>query len=60
MSSPTSPSASTKAHQFNKILNQKSSSTRLRTAEDVDEALKKLRRLVLVNGIPSDVVRWLD
>lgn len=58
MSSPTSPTATTKAHQFNKILNQKnaSSSSRIRTIEDVEEALKKLRRLILVNGIPSDVV----
>lgn len=57
MSSPTSPSAATKAHQFNKLLNQKpSSSSRIRTPEDAEEALKKLRRLVLVNGIPSEVV----
>lgn len=58
MSAETSSSSATKAHQFNKILNQRtaSSSSRIRTVDDVEEALKKLRRLVLVNGIPSDVV----
>ena len=57
MSSSTSPSAATKAHQFSKLLNQKpGSSSRIRTPEDAEEALKKLGRLILVNGIPSEVV----
>lgn len=60
MSDLSSPSATTKAYQFNKILNQKSSSSRLRTPEEVDEAIKKLRRLILVNGIPSDAVSSVD
>jgi len=47
-----------KAQQFNKIFNQSKSTSgsKARTPEDIEEALKKLRRLILVNGIPSDEV----
>ncbi|KAI0082820.1 bub2 protein [Panus rudis PR-1116 ss-1] len=52
--SSTSAEAAT-AHSFNKILNQHRSSSRQRTAHDVEESVKKLRRLILVDGIPSAV-----
>lgn len=54
--SSTSPEAAT-AHSFNKILNQYKSSSKHRHASDVEESIKKLRRLILVDGIPSAVVR---
>lgn len=55
MSDPaTTISEATKAQQFNKVLNQRHS--RNRTPEDVQEGLRKLRKLVLLNGIPSEVV----
>ncbi|CCM00479.1 uncharacterized protein FIBRA_02513 [Fibroporia radiculosa] len=55
MSSSSSPSssASAAAHSFNKILNQFKHSSKLRTALDVEDSIKKLRRLILVDGIPS-------
>lgn len=50
-------SVASTAHSFNKILNQPRLSSKSRQAGDVDEAIKKLRRLILVDGIPSSVVR---
>ncbi|KAK7693735.1 hypothetical protein QCA50_003307 [Cerrena zonata] len=50
--SSTSAEAAT-AHSFNKLLNQHKSSSRSRSAADVEESMKKLRRLILVDGIPS-------
>jgi hypothetical protein len=47
------PSEDTIAQQFNKILNQKRSKGR--TSADVDESLRRLRKQVLTNGIPSEV-----
>ena len=44
------------AHSFNKILNQPRLTSKLRQAGNIDEAVKKLRRLILVEGIPSAVV----
>ncbi|KAG8920144.1 hypothetical protein FRC01_000899, partial [Tulasnella sp. 417] len=41
-----------KAHAFNKLLNQPRLSTKFRTQADIDDGLKKLRRLILVEGIP--------
>ncbi|KAI0263799.1 TBC-domain-containing protein [Gloeopeniophorella convolvens] len=41
------------AHTFNKILSQPKSSSKTRTTEDVEESVKKLRRLILIEGIPS-------
>ncbi|CAE6409745.1 unnamed protein product [Rhizoctonia solani] len=39
---------------LNKLLNApRLSATKFRTKEDVDEGLKKLRRLILLDGIPT-------
>lgn len=54
MSSPEAAAAV--AHSFNKILNQHKSS-KSRRSGDVDEGLKKLRRMILVEGVPSKIVR---
>jgi hypothetical protein len=45
------------AHAFNKILSQPKLSSKTRTPEDVEESVKKLRRLILIEGIPSKAVR---
>jgi cell cycle arrest protein BUB2 len=47
----------TAAHSFNKILGQPKLSSKTRTPEDVEESVKKLRRLILIEGIPSKAVR---
>lgn len=47
----------TTAHAFNKILTQPRLSSKTRTSEDVEESVKKLRRLILIEGIPSRAVR---
>jgi len=44
------------AHSFNKLLNQ-SRSTKSRGTGELDEAIKRLRRMILVEGIPSAQVR---
>ncbi|KAF9512526.1 hypothetical protein BS47DRAFT_1486202 [Hydnum rufescens UP504] len=49
----SSPPLIAKAQQFNKILNQ-SKYSGSRIPEDIEDGLKKLRRLILVNGIPSE------
>jgi len=54
--SPSDKAAAAAAHSLNKILNQPKSSKSKRSG-DADESLKKLRRLILVEGIPSAVVR---
>jgi hypothetical protein len=46
----------TTVHAFNKILAQPKLSSRTRTPEDVEESVKKLRRLILIEGIPSRAV----
>ncbi|KAN0107165.1 Rab-GTPase-TBC domain containing protein [Russula decolorans] len=43
----------TTVHAFNKILSQPKLSSKARTSEDVEESVKKLRRLILIEGIPS-------
>ncbi|KAJ8518199.1 hypothetical protein ONZ45_g4703 [Pleurotus djamor] len=48
-------SAAATAHSFNKLLNQPKSASRSRGSADPDEGIKKLRRLILVDGIPSAV-----
>lgn len=53
---PTMSSATQTAHSFNKILNQPRLTSKSRQAGDIDEAVKKLRRLILVEGIPSAIV----
>lgn len=45
------------AHAFNKILSQPKLSSKTRTPDDVEESVKKLRRLILIEGIPSRAVR---
>ena len=42
---------------FNKVLNQPKVQRTSRTPTDVSENIKKLRRLILVEGIPSEAVR---
>jgi len=44
------------AHAFNKILSQPKLSSKTRTSDDVEESVKKLRRLILIEGIPSKAV----
>lgn len=56
MSSSSSPAAAI-AHSFTKVLNQHKHSSKLRSAAEVEDSVKKLRRLILVDGIPSSVVR---
>ncbi|KAI0317392.1 bub2 protein [Amylostereum chailletii] len=46
----SSASQAATAHSFNKILNQTSKS---RSRQDIEESVKKLRRLILIEGIPS-------
>ncbi|KAH9930692.1 TBC-domain-containing protein [Fomitopsis serialis] len=54
-SSSGSSAANSAAHSFNKILNQFKLSTKVRTPQDVEDSVRKLRRLILVDGIPSAV-----
>ena len=56
MSKSPDPSAVSTAHSFNKILNQYKTASKARSATDMEDATKKLRRLILVDGIPSTVV----
>lgn len=45
------------ARTFSRILNQpKVHSSKPRTDKDVEEAIKKIRRLILVDGIPHAIV----
>lgn len=44
---------------FNKILSQPKLSSKPRTAQEIDEGVKRLRRLILVEGVPSQEVRDL-
>lgn len=53
----TADSLKASAHVFNKILNQPRLSAKFRSQADVDEGVKKLRSLILVEGIPSSNVR---
>jgi hypothetical protein len=52
----SSPSATATAHTFNKILREPKSSSRSRGTSDSDDGTKKLRRLILIEGIPSAAV----
>lgn len=49
--------ASSAAHSFHKILNQAKTHAKFRTRADVDDGVKKIRRLILVEGIPAALVR---
>ncbi|KAI0333485.1 bub2 protein [Cubamyces sp. BRFM 1775] len=55
MAPSTDSAAAATAHSFNKILDRYKSASKARSATDMEEATKKLRRLILVDGIPSDV-----
>ncbi|PPQ74490.1 hypothetical protein CVT26_007950 [Gymnopilus dilepis] len=48
-------STSAVAHSFNKLLNQPKAVSKSRLNGDVDDAVKKLRRMILVDGIPSAI-----
>ncbi|KAF9227271.1 TBC-domain-containing protein [Gyrodon lividus] len=54
MPSSTDSAAAAAAHSFNKILNQHKSS-KSRRSGDIDEGIKKLRRMILVEGLPSAI-----
>ncbi|KAJ7287389.1 bub2 protein [Mycena rebaudengoi] len=45
--------SSATAHSFNKILNQPKVSSKSRSSGDIDDGTRKLRRMILVDGIPS-------
>jgi hypothetical protein len=52
----TTAAAST-AHSFHKIFNQARTHAKFRTEVDVNDSIKKIRRLILVEGIPTSIVR---
>lgn len=43
------------AHSFSKILAPSKTSSKSRSQQDVEEGVRKLRRLILIDGIPSQV-----
>ncbi|KAF9559884.1 bub2 protein [Agrocybe pediades] len=43
------------AHSFNKLLSQPKAVSKSRATGEVDDGVKKLRRMILVEGIPSSV-----
>jgi cell cycle arrest protein BUB2 len=46
------------AHSFNKILNQPKYASKSKNSGDpAEDGAKKIRRLILVDGIPSNAVR---
>jgi len=45
------------AHSFNKLLSQPKAVSKSRATGEIDDGVKKLRRMILVEGIPSAVVR---
>ncbi|KAF8904369.1 bub2 protein [Gymnopilus junonius] len=47
--------ASATAHSFNKLLGQPKVVSKSRLNGDIDDAVKKLRRMILVDGIPSAI-----
>jgi hypothetical protein len=51
--------AAATAHSFHKIFNQAKTHAKFRTAADVSESVRKIRRLILVEGIPTAIVRCL-
>lgn len=46
------------AHSFNKLLSQPKAASKSRATGETDDGAKKLRRMILVEGIPSTVVRY--
>jgi hypothetical protein len=55
MSMEPSAAAAT-AHSFHKIFNQARNNAKFRSGADVSESVKKIRRLILVEGIPCAIV----
>lgn len=43
------------AHSFNKLLNQPKAVSKSRGSGEADDGTRKLRRMILVEGIPSEV-----
>ncbi|HEV7737783.1 MAG TPA: hypothetical protein VGO47_10495 [Chlamydiales bacterium] len=54
------PSTAAIVTHFNKILNQPKLQRSNRSNNDILEGAKRLRRLILVEGIPSSVVRGVN
>jgi len=52
----TSTRSTTTVAAFNKILNQPKLQRSTRSTNDIVESIKRLRRLILVEGIPSNTV----
>lgn len=46
---------SSAAHSFSKLLNQPKTASKSRASGEVDDGIKKLRRMILVEGIPSAI-----
>ena len=44
------------AHSFNKLLSQPKAASKSRATGETDDGTKKLRRMILVEGIPSALV----
>ena len=51
--------ATATAHSFNKLLSQPKAASKSRATGETDDGTKKLRRMILVEGIPSVVVRYM-
>ncbi|TFK44521.1 rab-GTPase-TBC domain-containing protein [Crucibulum laeve] len=47
--------AAATAHSFNKLLSQPKAASKSRASGEIDDGTKKLRRMILVEGIPSSV-----
>src|SRR5438477_6282231 len=56
MVSQPPPAATATAHAFNKILRESKPSSKSRGSSETDDGTKKLRRLILIEGIPASVV----
>ena len=48
--------ATATAHSFNKLLSQPKAASKSRATGETDDGAKKLRRMILVEGIPSTLV----
>lgn len=55
-----STAAASTAHSFHKIFNQARTHAKFRTEIDVNDSIKKIRRLILVEGIPTSIVRAIS
>lgn len=57
MSTTNTPNTAAAVTAFQKILNQPKMQRSNRTPADIQDGIKRLRRLILVEGIPSEAVR---